>query len=401
MQHHRELDAESMRVCFISFEYPPEVMGGLGTYAGELVKGLIGKGIDVLTIARGNRNTCGNGVFRVYAPKILYWQRLFFINQALSLFRRLNKTSRFDLVHLNGAYPITRGLKLPTVITFHSCNSTQITASLRAINSINAKEIHSLLLKNPVGGIFDIFSAHLSDEIICPCRTIAEEIQASCGVNKEKTHVVPNGLDLESIDNIKVADFSLLEKYGIENRDFILYVGRLTYIKGLEYLIKAFKAIQKEFKNLKLVIMGSGPQELYLKNLASDVPGVFFIGHVRSPEIKKLFYTRSLAVIVPSVHETLPTVVLEAMAYGRPVIATAVGGNVSMIKNGKNGYLVEPKNPEDLARSIETLLDHSDIRKKMGECGRKIVETEFSLDKMVAKSLRVYDLAMRKKDVDP
>ncbi|NIO36106.1 glycosyltransferase, partial [Candidatus Bathyarchaeota archaeon] len=125
-----------MRVCFVSFEYPPHVFGGLGVYADQLVKGLKDSGIDVLTITRGDENVYSEKVFRVLTPDVLYWRRLFFIRRATDLFRRLNPSWKFDLVHLNGAYPIVRGLKLPTVCTFHATNVTQVRSSLRMLSSI-------------------------------------------------------------------------------------------------------------------------------------------------------------------------------------------------------------------------------------------------------------------------
>lgn len=135
-----------MKVCFISFEYPPKIWGGLGVYADQLVKGLDDKGIDVLTITRGDDNGYSEKIFRIVIPEVLYWQRFFFIKTAISLFRRLNKSRKFDLVHLNGAYPMARGLKLPTVCTFHATNVTQVRSSFRMLGSMKTPEDISVLV---------------------------------------------------------------------------------------------------------------------------------------------------------------------------------------------------------------------------------------------------------------
>ena len=385
-----------MKVCFISFEYPPKIIGGLGVYADQLVKGLNDKGIDVLTITRGDKNSYSEKTFRILTPEVMYWQRFFFIKKATSLFRRLNKSWKFDLVHLNGAYPMVRSLKLPTVCTFHSINVTQVRSSFRMLGSMKTtKDISALVLRNPIGILCDILSAQLSDEIICPSPSIAREIRSYCFVNEEKLHVIPNGIDLKAFDRVKAFDATLLDKYGVENENFVLYVGRLVYLKGVDYLIRAFGIVRKECRDLKLVVMGSGPCELYLKNVARDIDGVLFIGHVDSPMVKRLLYERCLAVVVPSMHETLPTVVIEAMAYGKPVIATDVGGNPFMVKNGKNGFLVTPKDTESISRFIKILYENPDLRKKMGAYGRELVEKEFSYEKMTTETLKVYDSLLR------
>jgi len=381
-----------MKVCFISFEYPPKMWGGLGVYADQLVKGLKDKGIDVLTITRGDKNRYGERIFRIVTPEVLYWQRFFFIKTAISLFRRLNKSWKFDLVHLNGAYPIARGLKLPTVCTFHATNFTQIKSSFRMLGSVKTTEsISALVLRNPIGTLCDILSAQLSDKIICPSPSIAREIQRYCFVNEEKLHVVPNGISIKAFDGVKAFDPTLLEKYGLEKDNFVLYVGRLIFLKGVDYLIRAFGIARKKCKDLKLVVMGSGPCESHLKDIARDMEGVLFIGHVDSPNIKRLLYESCLTVVVPSMHETLPTVVMESMTYGKPVIATNVGGNPFMVKNGKNGFLVAPKDTEGMSQFIKILYENPDLRKKMGAYGRELAEKNFSYEKMTTETLKVYE----------
>jgi len=253
------------------------------------------------------------------------------------------------------------------------------------------EDISVLVLRNPVGILCDILSAQLSDKIICPSPSIAREIQSYCFVNEEKLHVVPNGIDLKAFDGVKAFDSTLLDKYGLENEKFVLFVGRLFFLKGVDYLIRAFEIVRKDCKDLKLVVMGSGPCEPNLKEVARDVDGVLFVGHVDSPSIKRLFYESCLTVAVPSMHETLPTVVIEAMAYGKPVIATNVGGNPFMIKNGKNGFLVAPKDTESMSQFIKTLYENPDLRRNMGAYGRELVEKNFSYEKMTAETLKVYE----------
>jgi glycosyltransferase involved in cell wall biosynthesis len=391
-----------MRVCFISFEYPPKVLGGLGTYADQLVKGLTDKGIDVLTITRGDRNEYSGKIFRILTPDVLYWRRLFFIKSATSLFHSLNKSWKFDLVHLNGAYPLIRSLKLPTVCTFHSTNLIQIRAGLRDLWSIKSPEDQlSLVLRNPVGILSDIFSARVSDKIICPSPSISTELQSYRFVDDKKIHVIPNGIDLHTLNRVKASSDNLLDEYGVEKEKFILFVGRLSYLKGVNYLIEAFKIVRQEYNDIKLVIMGSGPSMPNFKNIALNVGGVIFTGHVNSQNIKRLFYESCLVVVVPSLHDTLPTVILEAMTYGKPVIATNVGGIPIMVKNWKNGFLVPPRDKMSISRFIKILYLNPDLRKKMGASSKELVEKRFSCEKMTTETIELYETLLHQNQVMP
>ncbi|MFX0209601.1 MAG: glycosyltransferase, partial [Candidatus Hodarchaeota archaeon] len=109
-----------MRVCFISFEYPPKNIGGIGTYAEHLAKGLDDMGIEVNVLTRGTRASSDPKTYRIPIKDTLYWRRFYFTKRAVSLLHSLNRRCKFDLVNLNGTYPITRRLKLPTVSTFHA-----------------------------------------------------------------------------------------------------------------------------------------------------------------------------------------------------------------------------------------------------------------------------------------
>jgi glycogen(starch) synthase len=381
-----------MKVCFISFEYPPKVLGGLGVYAEQLTKGLTKRGIDVLTLSAGDKNDYSNQVYRIFTPDVLYWRRFFFIEKAANLFHSLNRSEKFDLVHLNGAYPIRRKFKIPTVCTFHSANFPQLIAGLQTFSSIKALEDQlSLVFRNPVGILADIFSARLSDEIICPSSSVAKELQSYCFVGSDKIRVIPNGVDLKTFDAVRAPDERLIEKYGIQKERFVLFVGRLTYLKGVNYLIEAFRLIHEEYYDIRLVIVGSGPAMPYLQSLARDMDYVLFVGRVDSPYLKKLLYENCLAVIVPSIHDTLPTVILEAMINKKPVIASNVGGIPSLVRNGKSGFLVERKDTEGISYYIKTLIQYPELGKKMGEYGRKIVEHRFSFERMITETLAVYE----------
>jgi len=131
-----------MRVCFVSFEFPPNVLGGVGTYAGAIVEGLKRRGVDVFVITRGNQNYYGQKTFGVPTSDVPYWRRLFFMRPALSLLHRLNKLVDFDLVHLNEPHIMLGKLDLPTVCTLHSTQINEI--KLKLAGSKTLKTTHDI-----------------------------------------------------------------------------------------------------------------------------------------------------------------------------------------------------------------------------------------------------------------
>jgi len=386
-----------MKVCFISFEYPPEIIGGMGTYAQHIVEGLRKRGIDVSVITRGEETSHMNKIYKVVTSDRLYWRRFDFIKQAIRLFHSLNKICKFDLVHLNGVYPITRGFELPTVCTLHAPpNVKQMKMALRLRNFRSVEDITYLVLKTPVGSLCDVATMRMSDKIICPSTVLARDVISYRFADAQKIHVIPNGIDIERWDRIKCFDDSLLGKYGVQKQNFVLYMGRLSFLKGVEYLIEAFKKVQKIHPSLNLVIVGRGNFEQYLKKCANNMDGVLFLGHVNSMSVKKLLFEASLTVVLPSsAFEVSPMTILEAMACCKPVIGTNVGGVPSMIKHEKNGFLISPKDPDSLAECINILYENPDLSREMGMFSRKLVESKFALSKMVDRTLNVYKSLIR------
>jgi len=384
-----------MRVCFVSFEFPPKslVMGGAGTYGSVLVNGLKERGVDVLTITTGDRTVCERNLYRLSVPNIEYWRRFFFSRSAAGLLRELGKKEKFDLVHFNEPYIISGALSLPIVCTFHSTQLKELELSLKEHNLGTLGSISDLAVKNPVGYLCDTLVAHRADRIICPSLNLANALRY-CFVDRacalKKIRVVPNGIRFQEFDEADGSS-AFLDKYRLERESFLLYVGRLKSLKGAQYLIRAFQNVKREDKKLKLVIAGRGEFESYLKKIALGKSDIIFTGHVESIAIKKSLYQNSLALVVPSRYETFPMVVLEAMACGRPIIASNVGGIPLLVEHGKNGFLVKPGDIRALETFIKVLRGDPDLGRKMGTNSRRMVETQFSADKMTDETLKVYD----------
>lgn len=209
-------------------------------------------------------------------------------------------------------------------------------------------------------------------------------------ISPAKIMTIPNGID-EVVFNINIDKSEFRCELGIPPQGPIIgFGGRLSEQKGLTYLLQAMPKIIKKLPNTNLIIAGEGPDENELKEEAKKLnidKNVFFIGP--RMDMNKILKFIDIF-ILPSIWEGLPMIILEAMAAGCPIIATAVGGNATAIHNGVNGRLIPAKDPGTLSTEIIKLLSDSKLRKKYSENSLKIFEKKFSAKIMTRKYERIY-----------
>ena len=167
-------------------------------------------------------------------------------------------------------------------------------------------------------------------------------------------------------------------------------MGKLTPQKGIYYLVKAAKKIKGH-----IYIIGEGPEKRNLENLKykEHLKNVHFLGYIEKEEEREIkeFYYRADVFVAPSVwDEPLGLVILEAMAAKTPVVATRKGGIPLAIRNGVNGLFVRPRNSTQIAEAVNKLLENEELRKKMGENAREIVEKRFTWKIIAKKYKRIY-----------
>lgn len=173
--------------------------------------------------------------------------------------------------------------------------------------------------------------------------------------------------------------FTDLDKF-LEERDakfekFVLFVGRDHPVKGVKYLTEAFLKIEKDFPDFKLVLAGEG------------LPG----GKLPLEEVKKKMKD-CYCLVAPSMSEGLPRVIMEAMALGKPVVGSNVGGIPELIKDGETGFLFEVGNSNELAGKLRALLDNKELAIKMGQKGREFVKNKFSNEKYIQNYIQMLNL---------
>ena len=189
----------------------------------------------------------------------------------------------------------------------------------------------------------------------------------------------------------KAISYSKSEKSKKEN--IVLFVGALQEHKGAKYLIKAMQKVIKKVKDVRLMIVGDGPDKIELINYSKKLKidkYVNFIGAIRHDQIGK-YYEDSFVVVIPSIWmEQFGIVGLEAMAHGIPVIASNIGGLPDLIEDGKNGFLVKRFDIDMIAKRIIQLFNNKKLARKIGENGRRMVEDNFNEKEHIKKLISIY-----------
>ncbi|MBC7100074.1 MAG: glycosyltransferase [Methanobacteriales archaeon] len=201
-----------------------------------------------------------------------------------------------------------------------------------------------------------------ASKVLVVSKKLAEKV-TELGIPQEKIMITYNMVDTK-IFNPQIKT-TFREEIGTK-KPIILFVGNLVPQKGVEYLLKAKKLLKRDSK---LVIVGGGPLLKKLKNMVKEenIEDVIFTGP--RTDINNIMAAADI-IVLPSVSEGIPIVLLEAMAMAKPIIATKVGG-IPEIVDESVGILIEPKNPKKLANAIDKLLSDEKCRKKLGENGLK------------------------------
>ena len=214
------------------------------------------------------------------------------------------------------------------------------------------------------------------------------------GLLVSKVHTVHNSMYLSVLNKKDPSD--IFEKYNIElnNGPIVGITSRLINRKGHIYFLQAIPQILKYFNKVKFIVVGGGilkeKLEIFTEKLGIK-NNVSFVGF--REDLEKIYPFLDI-LVVPSLYEPLGNVSLEAMAFGKPVVASDTGGIPEVVQNGVTGILVPPKDYEKIAEAIIFLLNNPDVAKKMGEAGEKRVKEYFTIDRVGNELEKIYHNVM-------
>ena len=233
----------------------------------------------------------------------------------------------------------------------------------------------------------------LADRLICVSDAIKRDVLADCPSVTIRTTTIRNGIDQRRFSRSKDPN-KIRTDWCVDNGPTLLIVARLTEQKGHRFLIEALPGLLAEWPSLVCFFVGEGECREALWALARKLRVEDACRFVGAQNNVGDWYAAADVVVLPSLSEGLPFVALEAMAMARPVVATSVNGVPEIIKDGLNGLLIPPRNPQALGEAIRSLLRDPVRAARMGKVGQQDVATTFTVRKMVDDTVRVFEEAM-------
>lgn len=234
-----------------------------------------------------------------------------------------------------------------------------------------------------------------ADHVTCICEGLRQDIAAR-GIPAERITVIPNAVDIDSFPERREYDPALASQLGLLNKPVIGFIGSFYAYEGLSLLLDAVPLIKRELPDLRVLLVGGGPQEANLRQQAEALGDtVVFTGRVPHTEVQSYYdlvdiltYPRLAMRLTDLVTPLKP---LEAMAQRHLVVASDVGGHKELIRDGENGRLFAAGDPEQLAKAVTELFAQRDQWGRYHDVGRRYVEQERNWSNSVANYQAIYD----------
>ncbi|MBA4031207.1 MAG: glycosyltransferase [Planctomyces sp.] len=238
-------------------------------------------------------------------------------------------------------------------------------------------------------GTIEWLTASLVTCWVCVSEGVRSHARDVWRLPADRLVVIPNGLDVSKWRSVTPIDRASLRIPA--NAEVLLSVGRLDYQKGIDLLLQAFATVSRERPLARLVIAGEGPLRPQLESLANGLPHgadrVHFLG--QRADIPALLAMCDLFVLA-SRWEGMPNALMEAMAAGKPCVATRVEGIPELLRQGEAGWLVDGENETALAATIQAALSDPTARQAFGRAAQEISVKDFTADSMIDRYAQLY-----------
>ncbi len=383
-----------MKVLVLSWEYPPNVAGGLGKHVYSLTEALADENVEIHVITAGDPHMVVNGheenlhVYRTTAfnpsPRDLITTvlqtNIEFIQKAEEV---MDKIGGFDLIHAHdwlvafAAKALKHAHQIPLVATIHATEYGR--------NNGLHNELQKYISDT------EWFLAYEAWKVICCSKYMKGEIQHIFKTPEDKIAIIPNGVDISEFQAQKNSE-EIKGAYAAMDEKVVFFVGRLVREKGVSTLLEAIPHVLSKNDKIKFIIAGKGPESQKLKARAEQLNitnRLYFTGFVDDYARNSIYSIADVAV-VPSLYEPFGIVALEAMATHTPVIVSDTGGLSEFVHDGV-GVKVRPGDPFDLASKLLALLNDGTWRKNLRENGYREVEQLYNWGRIARLTLDVYN----------
>lgn len=378
-----------MRILLVTWEFPPETVGGVGAHVNGLSKSLVKDGHEVCIFTVSASGVADDqkvsGVRIVRATIDLPWlpdvDAVEFVSSAnhhlAALLAQLGGW-RPDIVHAHdwrsawAGHTLATLCAVPLVTTFHSTERGRHGGN---VPDGNPTSIHSV----------ESWIANISRRVICCSRFMQREVIDGFELFPNQVQLIPNGVDVE-----------VWAPIGDQYRSrLVLAWGRVQYEKGFQVLAQAIGRLRGRVPGIRCIIAGRGP---YLPELQSqvDIEGVsdlvYLAGYVSDEELRSLLHEAG-CVVIPSLYEPFGIVALESLAANAPTIVARTGGLAEIMEGTEASLMFEPGNAKELAIRIERVLMNPHVSQNMQAQGAEKLQSQFSWDAVARSTISAYENA--------
>ena len=387
-----------LKICFLSQEYPPKSCGGIGVWTYNMAVSLAARGHEVTVICKGEGSPTVDFEEGVWVHRIIAQYQpertlpdLPDLPQSIKDYAytcfdevmRVHARRGLDVVSspiwdLEGAAVISDNT-IPTLLSLHSSYKLVLPSKTEWVENQD-------FLKNHVEKLIDgeKWALDKANYIVANSKAIVADIEReySVSIPADKVKHIPHGLkDYNQSCEVKKSSSSLK----------LLYVGRFEKRKGTDTVLSVIPQLMEKYSNLEIAMVGdhsiSNDDEQMLARFKAEHEGkdwlekVSFPGRVNDEELM-MFYKNAHVFVAPSTYESFGLIYLEAMMFGTPCIGTNIGGIPEVISQGKDGFLIEVNNAEELLVSCEKLLGDDELRSEFSKNARKSFSENYTNDVM-------------------
>ena len=387
-----------MKILMLAWEYPPRIVGGIARVVHDLSKKLIKEGHDVsvITYKEGDlpeyEDDKGVKVYRVSnyiinPNNFIDWIMQLNFNMVAKANQLMAEGEKFDCIHAHdwlvaySAKTLKNSYNIPLVATIHATEAGR-NGGIHNESQRYVNDSEWLL-------------TYEANEVIVNSNFMKNELQRLFGLPFEKINVISNGINTTTFNGIE-RDYDFRRQYASDNEKIILFMGRLVYEKGVQYLIDAMPKILNCYNDSKLIIAGKGGMIDELK-AKSEYLGlgdkIYFTGYLNSKQVSKMYKCADVSVF-PSTYEPFGIVALEAMLAGVPTVVSDVGGLNEIVTHGLDGLKSYAGNANSLADSIIELLYNKKLGDTIVKNAKAKVKAQFNWDKITNDTHFVYEKAI-------
>ncbi|MBY0145682.1 glycosyltransferase family 4 protein [Neobacillus niacini] len=382
-----------LKILILTWEYPPNVVGGLSRHVCGLSEHLVQLGHDVHVVTAGNgglpafENINGVHVHRVIPinnqdDDFLSW--IAGLNLTMSYKGvQIAAEIKFDIVHAHdwlvgtSAITLKEELSAPLLTTIHATEHGRNNGIYNDMQQFIHEKERQLISE--------------SDQIIVCSQYMREELLSNFQLSEKKMAIVPNGIEQGEVmvQSAEIYPF-------IKDRKYVFSIGRMVKEKGFETIIEGAQLAKESKKDIYFVIAGKGPMlERYRKMVSERNLDhyITFIGYVSDEQRNALLVNSEIAVF-PSLYEPFGIVALEAMILSKPTIVSETGGLKGIIMHKQTGMLMDPGDADSLLSNIDFLTQYPHKAKEIGEKGRQIVRSLYGWKRVASQTVKVIEETM-------